>query len=265
MNNPDDRVQARVNGETVAMPRSMSELVGQPPIALTVDGTKVEVPRVKVTHDPGGGTVARLTTLYDAALKAGVQVPILCHREYMTPVAVCRVCSVHVGYENRPPEGRLAPACHRPPEAGMVVSTHRTNARVLSSVKMLIELLLSDHPTPCAKQEAQGNCELEVLAGQLGVQQVRLPRARESRPRDVSSAVIAVDHNACILCDRCVRGCNDVKDNQVIGRMGKGYHARIAFDLDAPMGASTCVSCLECMTSCPTGALVSRNSEFTGP
>ncbi len=177
MNNPDDLVHANIEGEIVAMPRSMSELLGQPPIALTVDGTKVEVPRVKVTHDPGGGTAARLTTLYDAALKAGVRVPTLCHREYMTPVAVCRVCSVQVGYENRPPEGRLAPACYRPAEAGMVVATHRTNSRVLSSVKMLTELLLADHPTPCVKHKTQGNCELEVLAGQLGVQRVRLPRA----------------------------------------------------------------------------------------
>ncbi len=74
-----------------------------------------------------------------------------------------------------------------------------------------------------------------------------------------SSLVIAVDHNACILCDRCVRGCNDIRDNQVIGRMGKGYQARIAFDLDTPMGNSTCVECGECMVSCPTGALTYRS------
>ena len=71
--------------------------------------------------------------------------------------------------------------------------------------------------------------------------------------------MIAVDHNACILCDRCSRGCNDLRDNQVIGRMGKGYQARIAFDLDAPMGDSSCVACGECMVSCPTGALVNRS------
>ena len=65
--------------------------------------------------------------------------------------------------------------------------------------------------------------------------------------------MIAVDHNACILCDRCMRGCNDIRDNQVIGRMGKGYQAQIAFDLNDPMGDSSCVACGECMVSCPTG------------
>ena len=74
-------------------------------------------------------------------------------------------------------------------------------------------------------------------------------------PRDESSLVIAVDHNACILCDRCVRGCDVIKENHVIGRMGKGYTARIAFDLDVPMGASSCVACGECADDCPTGAL----------
>ena len=70
--------------------------------------------------------------------------------------------------------------------------------------------------------------------------------------------VIAVDHNACILCDRCIRACDDIQCNDVIGRTGKGYTARIAFDLDDPMGESSCVSCGECMASCPTGALTNK-------
>jgi formate dehydrogenase major subunit len=70
--------------------------------------------------------------------------------------------------------------------------------------------------------------------------------------------VIAVDHQACILCDRCIRACDDLQQNQVIGRTGKGYGARIAFDLNNPMGESTCVSCGECVTVCPTGALTNR-------
>jgi CRP-like cAMP-binding protein/Fe-S-cluster-containing hydrogenase component 2 len=258
MSSPDNSVQITIDGQLLTLPRSVADLQNQPPITLTIDGRKVEVPPVSVSYDPKGKAVPRATTLYDAALKAGVQVPILCHREYMNPAAVCRVCSVHVAYENRPAEGRLAPACYRPAEAGMVISTHQTNARVRSSVKMLTELLLADHPTPCAKHEAHGDCELEVLATQLGLQGVRLPRAAARHPRDDSSLVIAVDHNACILCDRCVRGCNDIRDNQVIGRMGKGYSARIAFDVDTLMGDSSCVACGECMVSCPTGALINR-------
>lgn len=70
--------------------------------------------------------------------------------------------------------------------------------------------------------------------------------------------IISVDHNACILCDRCVRACNEVRHNEVLGRMNKGFKARISFDLNDPMGNSSCVSCGECMASCPTGALTNK-------
>ena len=130
--------------------------------------------------------------------------------------------------------------------------------RIRSAVKVLTELLMADHPSPCAKEKQTGDCELEALARRFEVGPPRFPRRAEARPRDDSSLVIAVDHDACILCDRCVRGCNDVRDNQVIGRMAKGYGARIAFDLDDPMGGSSCVACGECMVSCPTGALTHR-------
>ena len=123
---------------------------------------------------------------------------------------------------------------------------------------MLTELLMADHPSPCAKETQTGDCELEALVRRLELGPPRLPRRTGSRGRDESSLVIAVDHDACILCDRCVRGCNDIRDNQVIGRMPKGYEARIAFDLDQPMGGSSCVACGECMVSCPTGALTHR-------
>ena len=130
---------------------------------------------------------------------------------------------------------------------------------------MLTELLMADHPSPCAKQRQTGDCELEALAERFEVVKPRLPARVEPRGRDDSSLVIAVDHNACILCDRCVRGCNDIRDNQVIGRMGKGYTARIAFDLDDPMGDSSCVACGECMVSCPTGALTHRGGRRADP
>src|SRR5205814_655301 len=74
-----------------------------------------------------------------------------------------------------------------------------------------------------------------------------------------SSLSIAVDHDSCILCDRCIRGCDEVRNNFVLGRMGKGYAADIAFDLNSPMGDSTCISCGECMVSCPTGALTNTS------
>jgi len=228
-------------------------------VHLTIDGQEVAVPPTKQAYDPlYRNHVEVPTTLYDAAIalseKTGKPnpIPILCHREHINPVAVCRVCVVEVG-------GRtMAPACYRQVEEGMKVQTAATSTVVRYVVRTVTELLMADHPAPCEKQRAHGDCELERLAGRFGVKGSRFSSSARQRPHDDSSPIIAVDHNACILCDRCVRACNDIRDNQVIGRMGKGYQAQIAFDLNTPMGDSTCVACGECMVSCPTGALVNR-------
>lgn len=259
MSSATETVELTLDGRLVTMPRALADLVQQPPIALTIDGQAVEVPRVSLSFDPTEKPIARLTTIYDAAQKAKIEIPVLCHREYMTPVAVCRVCSVQVKSADGREEPRLAPACYRPVEPGMVVATHHTSAKVKTAVSGLTELLLADHPVPCEKHRLHQDCELETLAGRLGVTDVRFKKARDQRPRDTSSLVIAVDHNACILCDRCVRGCNEIRHNEVLGRRGKGYTAGIAFDLNVPMGDSSCVACGECMVSCPTGALVNRS------
>ena len=230
-------------------------------IQLTIDGQEVAVPPTKRAYDPLDKKHIDIpTTIYDAAIALSEKtrkpnpIPILCHREHINPVAVCRVCVVDVG------PGRLTPACYRPVEPNMKVKTAATSEAVRTSVKTLTELLLADHPSPCEKQRATRDCELELLAERFGVKDSRYARAADKRPLDESSPIIAVDHNACILCDRCVRACNDIRNNQVIGRMGKGYQARIAFDLNAPMGDSTCVACGECMISCPTGALTNRTA-----
>jgi CRP-like cAMP-binding protein/Fe-S-cluster-containing hydrogenase component 2 len=257
MDNAPDSKQLTMEGILVTLPRSLADLAGRT-ARLTIDGREVEVPMVSLSRDPVDRPVPRLTTIYDAALAANVQIPILCHREYMTPVAVCRVCSVEVAFKNGFKEPRLSPACYRPVEDQMVISTHHASERVRGAVKVLTELLMADHPRPCKKQQETGDCELEVMAAEFGSSQARFARASERRTHDESSLVIAVDHHACILCDRCVRGCNEIRHNEVIGRRGKGYGAGIAFDLDAPMGDSTCVACGECMVSCPTGALTFR-------
>jgi CRP-like cAMP-binding protein/Fe-S-cluster-containing hydrogenase component 2 len=139
---------------------------------------------------------------------------------------------------------------------GMKVKTDAPG--VVAARTTLVEMLMSDHPTPCARQEHSGDCELETMAKAAGVSQPRFARRLSPRGRDDSSLSIAVDHEACILCDRCIRGCDDIKKNMVIGRSGRGYTAHVGFDLDLPMGSSTCVSCGECMVSCPTGALTNK-------
>jgi len=198
-------------------------------------------------------------------------IPILCHMKYMDPVAVCRVCVVQIGRLKRSTgafqvDEKLLPACQHRVEEGMIVHTigspdPQARARIEKAVKALLSLLMADHPTPCAKErQIPGDCELEVLAKRFGVEKSPFDRRPNELPTDNSSRAIAVDHNACILCERCIRGCNIIKENQVLGRMGKGYEARIAFDLDASMGRSTCVACGECMVSCPTGALTFKET-----
>ena len=216
-------------------------------VTLTIDGREITVPRG--------------TTIFDAARTHGIPIPTLCHQQNQVPVGVCRVCVVDVGARV------YAAACVRECDPGMVVKTNVEP--VLQARKTLVELLMSDHPSPCARQQASSDCELEALwlamQGEQGTKETkgaeiepRFERRLAARGRDDSSLSIAVDHEACILCDRCVRGCDEVKQNHVIGRTGRGYTAGIAFDLNVPMGSSTCVSCGECMVSCPTGALTNK-------
>ena len=156
----------------------------------------------------------------------------------------------------------LQAACIRQAEDGMVVQTQ--SDAVKRSRAMLTELLMADYPQTAPEhnghaQRTTGKANLLLdLAAQQGMRRHASRRGRLRSGQDVSSAVIQVNHDACIMCDRCIRACDDVQCNDVIGRAGKGYTARIAFDNDLPMGQSTCVSCGECMAACPTGALIDK-------
>jgi formate dehydrogenase major subunit len=161
----------------------------------------------------------------------------------------------------------LQAACIRQAEDGMVVQTQSDS--VQRSRAMLTELLMADYPQTAPEpnghaQRATGKANLLLdLAAQQGITAPRFPARPVAQGRDMSSAVIQVNHDACIMCDRCIRACDDVQCNDVIGRAGKGYTARIAFDNDLPMGQSTCVSCGECMAACPTGALIDKPLTLT--
>src|SRR5438045_2158437 len=175
-----------------------------PPVTLTIDGQKVTV--------PAG------TSVWDAATSLGIDIPVLCHDPRLRPVGVCRLCVVDVG-------GRvLAASCVRAAEEGMKVDTR--SERVERQRRTLVDLLMADHPTPCDKEQTTRDCLLEAHARRYGVTAPSFP-AQNHRPRDDSSAVIVVDHQACILCDRCVRGCDEIQSNEVITRTGKGYTTRI--------------------------------------
>jgi CRP-like cAMP-binding protein/Fe-S-cluster-containing hydrogenase component 2 len=205
-------------------------------VHLTIDGRKVEVPIG--------------TTIFDAARMHDIPIPTLCHQQNEGPVAVCRLCVVDVGARV------YAASCIRQCDQNMQVKTN--TAEIQAARSSLVELLVADHPSPCVRQQHSGDCELETFAQLYGVSESRFTKRAAPRGQDESSLSILVDHSACILCDRCIRACGEVRHNNVIARQGKGYAAAISFDMDSPMGSSSCVSCGECMVSCPTGALTNK-------
>jgi Fe-S-cluster-containing dehydrogenase component/CRP-like cAMP-binding protein len=260
-----------------------------------VDASGRTVPRATTIYDAAMQLLARQNADARNAgeLPRPAPIPTLCHLEHLSPVGVCRVCAVAVGKMSRDRKDpgvrrltfpdKLVPACVHPVEDGMEVITlgYRSlpsqpadvvkqcsaqRTKVASNVRVLLELLAADHLHSAVASGSRGVLtDLERLiiryGQQLGLDPSRFAlRPPPARPRDDSSPLIAVDHSACILCDRCARACSDVKQNFVIARSGKGYTTQIAFDLADPMGNSSCVECGECMLSCPTNALTFRRS-----
>jgi len=261
-----------------------SEKDFQERLEVTVDGVTVKVRKAvpltdsqgNILHDENGITSFRRTTIWDAAHERYVKslgtenpIPVLCHQEHLRPAAVCRLCTVETFRVRNGVRtgggGKLLPACFQPCEGGMDVHTVESPEkeiaeRVRKSVGILTEMLCADHVSP--DRDATVPHELAQLAERLGCNPDRFaPRVPVARPADDSSELIRINHDSCILCDRCVRSCDEVKLNHVIGRAGKGYGTRIAFGLDDLMGTSEsgCVSCGECMMNCPTDALTFRN------
>src|SRR6516165_4187019 len=183
-------------------------------------------------------------SLLEAARRYGIEVPHLCYTRGMRADGNCRACMVEIKGERV-----LAPSCCRYPREGMEVTTN--SPRALTSQKMVIELLLADVPERVYKPDS----ELEHWRQWLGIGKPRFA-ARSQPPDDCSHPAMAVNLDACIQCTRCVRACREKQVNDVIGYAFRGAHSKIVFDLDDPMGDSTCVACGECVQACPTGALM---------
>jgi len=200
-----------------------------------------------VTFELNGRQVAALPheTLIEVAGREGIEIPRLCYKEGYEAVGNCRSCMVEIDGERV-----LAPSCCRHPSQGMKVTTD--SPRALASQKMVLELLMADMP----EAEYTRKNEVDVWAEKLGLGLSRFPRTRAQPQRDDTHAAITVNLDACIQCTRCVRACRDEQVNDVIGLAFRGENAKIVFDQDDPMGASTCVACGECVQACPTGALM---------
>ena len=183
-------------------------------------------------------------TILQAAKRCHVEIPHLCFMEGMRADGNCRACMVEIEGERV-----LQPSCVRAPTPGMKVNTQ--NKRTRHSQKMVLELLQSDMP----EKEYTLNNELDFWSQKM---ELGLPRfeARHSPESDLSHPGIAVNLDACIQCTRCVRACREEQNNDVIGYAARGADSMIVFDIDDPMGGSSCVGCGECVQACPTGALM---------
>jgi formate dehydrogenase major subunit len=183
-------------------------------------------------------------TIIQIAQRHGIDIPHLCYKEGMRPDGNCRACVVEVKGERV-----LAASCCRVPSAGMEVYTD--TPRAVHSQKMVLELLMSDMP----EERHTLHSELDDWAGRMKVGKPRFAR-REQPVADLSHYAMAVNLDSCIQCTRCVRACREVQVNDVIGYAYRHDASKIVFDLDDPMGGSTCVACGECVQACPTGALM---------
>ncbi|WP_395674616.1 2Fe-2S iron-sulfur cluster-binding protein, partial [Phenylobacterium sp.] len=206
-------------------------------VTLTIDGQQVSV--------PAG------TSLIRAAQAMGTQIPKLCATDSLEAFGSCRLCLVEI--DGRP--GTPA-ACTTPAAEGMVVRTQTPQLKKLR--KGVMELYISDHPLDCLTCSANGDCELQNMAGAVGLREVRYGYEGENHldlPCDTSNPYFTFDSSKCIVCSRCVRACDEVQGTFALTVSGRGFESRIAASESQPFLDSECVSCGACVQACPTAAL----------
>lgn len=207
-------------------------------VNLTIDGIKVSV--------PAGSTVL------EAARSANIQIPTLCYLKDVNQIGACRMCLVDTGAR------ALAAACVMPVSEGMNVKTNTPAIREARKVNM--ELLLSNHDRKCLTCVRSRNCELQTLAEELGVRDVRFEGYRSEYPIDDKSLSVVRDPNKCIQCRRCVAACHNVQKIGVIGTVGRGFGTVIAPAWDDKLADVSCVNCGQCIMACPVGALREKDN-----
>ena len=191
-------------------------------------------------------------TIWQVAKREGVEIPHLCYADEVDyrPDGNCRVCMVEIEGERV-----LAASCLRKPAEGMAVNT--ATARAQKSRAMVMELLVTDQPVREVAHEHDS--KLWRWADAMAVGDSRFDARTKVPIADTSHPAMYVALDSCIQCNLCVRACREVQVNDVIGMALRGHHAKIVFDMDDEMGASTCVACGECVQACPTGALMEAN------
>jgi formate dehydrogenase major subunit len=215
-------------------------------ITLTIDGNEVTVP-----HG---------TSLMRAASEAGIQVPKLCATDSLEPFGSCRLCLVEI-------DGRkgFPASCTTPAEAGMQVRTQTPKLQQLR--KGVMELYISDHPLDCLTCSANGNCELQDMAGVTGLRNVRYGFEGANHlkdKKDESNPYFTFDPSKCIVCSRCVRACEETQGTFALTISGRGFESRVSPGQDEAFMDSECVSCGACVEACPTATLQEKSVIWLG-
>jgi len=213
-------------------------------VELTIDGYQVCVPKG--------------TSLMRAAVDAGVQIPKLCATDSLEPFGSCRLCLVEIDGRKGTPS-----SCTTPAEAGMVVHTQTTKLQELR--KGVMELYISDHPLDCLTCSANGNCELQTQAGVVGLRNVRYGVGAQAGAhhldlkKDESNPYFTFDSSKCIVCNRCVRACEETQGTFALTISGRGFESRVSPGQDQSFMESDCVSCGACVQACPTATLQEKS------
>ncbi|MBU6497484.1 MAG: formate dehydrogenase subunit alpha [Rhodospirillales bacterium] len=210
-------------------------------VSLTIDGMAVMVPEG--------------TSIMRAAMEAGVTVPKLCATDSLAAFGSCRLCLVEI-------EGRSGtPAsCTTPVAAGMAVATQSERLKQLR--RGVMELYISDHPLDCLTCAANGDCELQDMAGAVGLREVRYGDEGANhlgQQKDTSNPYFTFDPAKCIVCSRCVRACEEVQGTFALTIEGRGFASKVAAGMDEDFLASECVSCGACVQACPTATLIENS------
>ena len=213
-------------------------------VKLIIDKKEVEVPKG--------------TTILDAAKSVGIHIPTLCYMKledlgYENNPGACRICVVEI-------EGRrnLAPSCKTECTADMVVRTH--TPRVMNARKTVMELILSNHPAECLTCSSNGHCELQKIAHDLGIREIRYKGEMSVFKIDRSPSIVR-NMNKCIMCRRCETMCNKIQTVGALTAVNRGFNAAVSTAFETDMAGSTCSYCGQCVSVCPVNALSGRNTQ----
>lgn len=188
-------------------------------------------------------------TILNVARQNGIRIPTLCHLDGLSERGACRLCIVEIKGSSR-----LLPACVTLVRQDMEVVT--CSERVRNYRKRILELLFTERNHVCSVCVSNGHCELQALALELGMTHVHYDYIYPNYTVDASHARFSLDHNRCILCQRCVRVCDEIEGAHTWDVMGRGIDSRVITDLHQSWGSSeTCTGCGKCVQVCPTGAL----------